>query len=52
MLKLKVKKCKYLTLGDVLSKLVQLKRITDVGMRAEPPAAGRFFVIFWNKKLF
>ena len=33
-------------LGDVVSKLVQLKRITDGGLGAEPPAAGQFFVIF------
>ena len=46
-------------LGDALSKLVLLKRITNgglggeplvagnyEGLGAEPPAAGRFFVIF------
>ena len=46
-------------LGDALSKLVPLKRITDGGqgtespaaigyggLRAKPPAAKRFFVIF------
>ena len=51
-------------LVDVLNKLVQAKRITDVGLgakppatggygglRAKPPAAERFFVIF-GKKLF
>ena len=49
-------------LGDALSKLVQLKRITDGGLGAEPPAAGgyeglrakplvggQFFVIFLEK---
>ena len=50
-------------LGDVLSKLVQLKRITDGGLKAKPPAAGgywgprakppaasRFFCSFFGKK--
>ena len=35
-------------MGDVLSKLVQLKRITDVSLGEKPPTAGRFFVIFWK----
>ena len=30
-------------LGDVLSELVKLKRITDGDFGAEPPAARRFF---------
>ena len=30
-------------LGNVVSKLVQLKHVT------ESPAAGQFFVIFWKK---
>ena len=30
-------------LGNVVSKLVQLKHVTEF------PAAGRFFVIFWKK---
>ena len=38
-------------LGNVSSKLVQLKCITDGGLGAEPPAAGRFLVNFL-KKLF
>ena len=29
-------------LGDVLSKMVLLKRITDGALKAEPPAAGGF----------
>ena len=29
-------------LGDVLRKLVQLKRITDGGLGADPPAAGGY----------
>ena len=33
-------------LGDVLSKLVQLKRITHGGLWAKPPTAGRFFKFF------
>ena len=33
----------------VLSKLVQLKLITNVGLGAELLAAGHFFVIFWKK---
>ena len=37
--KLKMKMSK---LGDVLSKLVQLKHITYEGMVAKPPEAGRF----------
>ena len=32
--------------GNVLRKLVQLKGITDGGLGANPPAVGRFFVIF------
>ena len=49
-------------LGDVLSKVVQLKCITDeglgaeppaarghVGLRAPPPTAGRFFCNFLEK---
>ena len=36
--------------GDVLTKVVQLKPITDGGLLgAKPPAAGRFFVIAWKK---
>ena len=27
-------------MGDLLSKVVSLKRITDEGLEAEPPAAG------------
>ena len=51
--------------GDVLRKLVSLKRITDEclgvgpraagsfgGLGAKLPAAGRFFVIFWKKNYF
>ena len=37
---------------DVLSKLVLLKRITDVSLGAKPPTAGRFFVIFWKTSYF
>ena len=29
-------------LGDMLSKLMPLKRVTDMGLGAEPPAAGGF----------
>ena len=49
--------------GDVLIKVVYLKRSTDGGVRAQPPAAGgfgglgakppavgRFFAIFLEKK--
>ena len=36
----------------MLSKLVQAKRITDEGLWVEPPAAGRFFVIFWKKSYY
>ena len=40
--------------GNVLRKLVQLKGITDGGLGAGPPAAGRFvgrfFVIFLQNK--
>ena len=49
-------------MGDVVSKLVQLKRITDGDLeaklpaaegygdlRAKPPVARRFFVIFFVK---
>ena len=37
-------------LGDVLSKLVELKHITEGAcLRAEHPAAWRFFVIFFWK---
>ena len=32
---------------DVGSILVSLKRITDGGLGAKPPAAGRFLEIFW-----
>ena len=52
-------------LGDVLSKLVQIKRITNGGLGVQPPAAGdyeclgakpsttrQFFVIFWKKSYF
>ena len=42
-------KVKMSELGDALSKLVQLKRITDGRLGAEPSAAGRFFVIFLEK---
>ena len=51
-------------LGDVLSKLEYFKCITDGGLGAEPSAAGgygdlgakppaarRFFVIFWKKTI-
>ena len=38
--------------GEVLSKLVELKRITDGGLAAEHPAAGQFFVIFCKKSYF
>ena len=41
-----------LTLRDLLSELVQPKRNTDGVLGAAPPAAGRFFVSFWKKKLF
>ena len=30
--------------GDVLSKLVQVKRLIDGGLGAKPPDAGRFFL--------
>ena len=33
-------------LGDVLSEVVQLKRITYGGLEAEPPAAGGYGVIW------
>ena len=51
-------------LEDVLSKLVQLKRITErfgvelpaaegyEGLWAKPQATERFFVIFWKKNYF
>ena len=58
-------KVKMSELRDELSKLVQLKRITDGGLEAAPPAyggygglgakplvAGRFFVILQKKYLF
>ena len=32
-----------------MSKLTCLKRITDGGLGAEPPATEQFFVIFWKK---
>ena len=35
--------------GGVVSKLVLLKRITDGGLEAKPPAAERSYVIFWKK---
>ena len=31
---------------------MQLKRITDGGLGAKLPAAGRFFVVFWKKSYF
>ena len=43
------KNCK---LGEMTSKLVSLKRITDSGLGAKPPAAGRFFVMFEKKLQF
>ena len=46
-LNLKLKRCpNFSKLGDVVSKLVQSKRITDGGLGA---AAGRFFGIFFEK---
>ena len=36
-------------LRDAVSKLVLLKRITDGGLGAKPPAAKQLFVIFWKK---
>ena len=39
-------------MGDIVSKLVWLKRITDGGFGAKPPAAGEFFVIFWKNSYF
>ena len=42
------KKCK---MGDVLSKLVQLERITDVSLW-QAQTAGRVFVIFWKTSYF
>ena len=45
-----VKKVKTPKLQDVLNKLEQLKRITDGGLEAKLPAAGRFSVIFSEKK--
>ena len=42
-------KVKIFKLGDELSKLVLLKRITDGGMRAKPPEAER---VFEKNKLF
>ena len=48
----KPKKLKMSNLRDVLSKVIQLKQITDGGLGAEPPAAERFFVIFWKKSYF
>ena len=36
-------------LGDVLSKLEQLKHTTDGGLGAKPPVARQFFVIFCKK---
>ena len=42
-------------LADVLSKEVYVlwfKRIIDGGVGAKPPAAGRFFVVFWKKSCF
>ena len=44
----KVKTCE---LGDALSKLMQPKRITDWGLRAKSPAAGRFFVFLFSEKI-
>ena len=32
-----------------MRKLVRLKHVTEGGMAAEAPAAGRFFVFFWKK---
>ena len=32
--------------GDTLGKLVYLKRITDGGLQAEPPAPWQFFAFF------
>ena len=37
--------------GAAASKLVKLKRTTDGGLGAEPPAAGQFFITIWKKKL-
>ena len=39
-------------LGDVLSKQVQLKRITDEVWGVKSPAAGQFFAFFLKKHLF
>ena len=38
-------------LGDVFEQrsVLLFKRITNGGLGAKPPAAGRFFVIFWKK---
>ena len=36
-------------LGDVLSKLVQFKRITDEVWGVKSPAAGQFFAFFFEK---
>ena len=39
-------------LGKVLSKLAQVKRITNGALGAKPPAAWRFVVIFGKKTYF
>ena len=38
--------------GDVLSKLAQLKRLTDGSREAKPLAARQFFATFGKQKLF
>ena len=44
-------------LADVLSKEVYCNSNVSLtkgywGLGAKPPAAGRFFIVFWKKKLF
>ena len=43
---------KIVKLGDVVSKLMQLKRITDEGLGAKLQLLGNFLLIFWKKQLF
>ena len=38
-------------LGDALSEVALLKRISDGGLGAKPQAAQRFLVIFFEKKI-
>ena len=46
----KVQKQKMYKVGDMLSQLTLLKRLTDRGLGTEPPATGQIFVILLEKK--